>query len=213
MHVHSSHLTLHNASSARMQATPLILTSARPTTAGCSAQWSGMPRAQLKGLEMDVRGLERPISLGFWRSLCCLQAGSLLCLQSLLLAWCLPGCTHAHLATHVHASAHPCMHACTLACSACTHTLLSPHAGLHTLSAGWTLFVHTLLDAHIYHPLFVATDTITDLNKGVLHGVAEACSPFRTNAVAVKGYIDIDHPFILVYNTTVFSSVREACLH
>jgi hypothetical protein len=74
----------------------------------------------------------------------------------------------------------------------------------------------TLTSAEMCHPLYVSTDTITDFDKGELRGVAKSTTMNtygrnRTNALAVEAYLDPEYPFILVYNTTTFSTAEQAC--
>jgi hypothetical protein len=67
--------------------------------------------------------------------------------------------------------------------------------------------------AAMSHPFYSATDLITDFESGQLRGVACTHGSHRTNASAVKEYLNPTHPFLLVYNITSFFSLQDACAH
>jgi hypothetical protein len=71
----------------------------------------------------------------------------------------------------------------------------------------------TATEARSYHPLYWATETITDVDTGYLRGAAPCHGGDRSNATQIKAHLDPSNPFCLVYNTDHFATANDARAH
>ena len=80
---------------------------------------------------------------------------------------------------------------------------------MHASNPGIAILLLTPEEALLYHPLYMATQSLT--HDGVLEGVGENCGRYRTNESSVRQWLDLEHPFCLAFNRVVFQSGRLAC--
>ena len=85
------------------------------------------------------------------------------------------------------------------------------HTAARTPSSSFSLTLLTAAEARLCHPLYSATDTITDFDTGLLRGAASSHGGDRSNATQVRAHLNSTNPFCLVYNTAHFASAHDAC--
>jgi hypothetical protein len=82
---------------------------------------------------------------------------------------------------------------------------------MHTDSPSPSLSVSLLTkrEASMYHPLYSATDAITNFATNELRGTGASAGREKTNASQLHIYSNTDHPFFLIYKTASFASIAE----
>ena len=80
---------------------------------------------------------------------------------------------------------------------------------MHASSPDIAIMLLTSEEALLYHPLYLATHTLT--RDGALEGVGENCGRYRTNESSVRQWLNKDHPFCLAFNRAEFKFAHLAC--
>ena len=91
--------------------------------------------------------------------------------------------------------------------------ILSMHDAARASLSSSSLVLLTATEAHWCHPLYSATDAITDRKTGYLRGAAASHGGDRSNATQVLAHLDPSNPFCLVYNTDHFATAGDAREH
>jgi hypothetical protein len=82
---------------------------------------------------------------------------------------------------------------------------------MYTDSPSTSLSVSLLTrrEASMYHPLYSATDAITNFTTNELRGTGASHGRGKTNASQLHIYSNMDHPFFLIYKKASFASIFE----